>query len=162
MKRVKVFGVFFIMLSSYACLAQRMQVEFYLEDVKQDIQDCDLYIVVSRCGTKVIYNPVMDSTGFQLPNFSGNTLGDIVFQHKGCYYGVGDRDLRISQSMRWVLGFDNRPFQQGYSTYLTDDKTTKAIAYLENHPLEKGEGFVVAVGITNVRRYYRESKDLIR
>lgn len=160
MKRVKALGVI-IMLSSCVCLAQRIQVDFYLEGAKQNIKDCEIYIVVNRNGSKVVYNPVIDSAEFQLPKFNGDTLGDIIFRHKRCYYGVGDRDLRISQSMRWVLGFDKRPFKQKYSASLTDDKTIKAIAYLENHPLERGEGFVVAVGVTNLRRYYRECKGLI-
>ncbi len=139
-----------------------MDIEFILEGEKIDVlnQKIEIYFICGDTNQKITFKPNVLNGRFIMPDLYDNIYGHIVVKVNNDFYGFGYCDLRFNQNMRFVFGIDKTPYNKNYSIDIMN-KNYKAIAYIEYHPLEKGEGTVSVIKILKFHKYLEESKKIL-
>jgi hypothetical protein len=124
--------------------------------------DFEIFFVIIDSAQKIIIKPEITQNTFKIPDFCGNTRGHIVFKHKKTVIGLGVNTFSYTQNMRWEIGFDKKPYDQEYNIGTANIEKAKGIAYIAFHPLEQGDGVVTTISIVDIKRYFKESRELLK
>ncbi len=141
--------------------AQKMTVEFIKDGNAKNIDDdFKVYFLVGDSSYMTITKPKIDGNSFFMPPVQNNEA-IILFEYKGKVYNLGTRNIDFKQNMKWVFGFDKKPYSREYYTEATKNSNVEGVFYLELHPQEKGDGVVTAVTFENTKEFLKYGKFLI-
>jgi hypothetical protein len=138
-----------------------IQVEFHKEGRQIKSEDYQIYFVISTSNGKTLFKPKVINSAFAASNFCGNEKGHILIKYQKHIYGFGYCNIAFNQSMKLVFGLDKKPLNRDYSLSKEEQNHIQGLAYVEFHPLEKGEGTVTVVNIENFNLYLSESKKML-
>lgn len=148
----------------FSCFSQEdsVTISFLKNGRAIDIENkFEIFFVIGNDQQKTTIKPSINKQSFVVPDFCDYPSGHIIFKYKDKFYGLGFNKLKFDQDMKWVIGFDKKPYSKEYHLDSVNDRSTKAIAFLELHPLKKGSGIVTTVSISNLKKYFKESETLV-
>ena len=124
--------------------------------------DFEIFFVIIDSTQKIIIKPEITQNTFKIPDFCGYTRGHIVFKHKKNIIWLGIETFSYTQNMRWEIGFDKKPYNKEFNIATGNFEKTKAIAYIAFDPMEWGDGVVTTISIFDIKRYFKESRELLK
>ena len=163
MKKILYILAFFMCAISLHGQTFTVNVEYTYNGKKIALNDdFEIFFVIIDSTQKIILKPEITKNSFEIQNFYGNTSGHIVFKYKKTIIWLGINTFSYTQNMRWEIGFDKKPYDKEYNIGTGNIEKTKGIAYIAFHPLERGEGVATTISIVDVKRYFKESRELLK
>jgi hypothetical protein len=138
-----------------------MTVEFIRNGKQKKLDDnFKVYFLFGDSTHMVVVKPKINGNQFDMPPLPQNE-GFILFEYRNRVYNLGKRGIKMNQKMKWVFGFDKKPYSREYHQEVVNEKATKGIFYLEFHPQEYGDGVVTTVSFQDTKKFLKNGKLLI-
>lgn len=149
-----------LLFISFFMSAQEITVEFIKNGKAQNIADnFKVYFVSGDSSHLVIIKPRINGNSFIVPPIQ-DTKAMILFEYKGKVYHIGERNVEFKQNMKWVFGFDKKPYSKDYYADSINDESVQGVFYLELHPLN-GDGVVSMLTFESMTEFFEYGKSLI-
>lgn len=148
----------------FVCYGQDkvIEVKFRYEGREVNVDEIELFLVFYSERGKEVIRPEMVGGKFVLPQVCVGKEVYVGVKYKKRYMYTPSFSLS-NQRMTWTIGFDRKPYNEEYYMYDVEKRReTKAVMYWVISPYEEGCGIMAMIMIPNVRRFYRESKRLVR
>ena len=163
MKKILYILAFFMCAISLYGQTFTVNVEYTYNGKKIALNDdFEIFFVIIDSTQKIIIKPEITQNTFKIPDFCGYTRGHIVFKHKKNIIWLGIETFSYTQNMRWEIGFDKKPYNKEFNIATGNFEKTKAIAYIAFDPMEWGDGVVTTISIFDIKRYFKESRELLK
>ena len=163
MKRVIIIIVS-ILIGTQSLIGQSKKIDIQFVKNGKEIalkDDFSIYFVAGNLKQKVIFVPEISDNSFIVPDFGVFEKAHFVFKHKSKFYDIEFSSINYMQNMRWVIGFDKKPFNKEYKIDSIESKDVRGVIYIEYKPLEQGQGVVSVTNIINIKKYFKYGKELV-
>lgn len=147
----------------FVCYGQdkAIKVKFRYEGREVNADEIELFLVFYSERGKEVIRPTMVDGKFAFPQVCLGRKVYIVVRYRKRYMYISE-SFHSTQNMVWKIGFNKKPYDEEY--FLEDlerRRDVRAVMYMI-YESEKACGVVQEMMISNVRRFYRESRRLLR
>jgi hypothetical protein len=160
MLRIKFFLIVFVIIAN-PLSSQEVSVEFIKNGKEQVLRDdFKIYFINGDSSYIEIVKPRIRNNSFRMPPLN-HQEAFILLEHNEDVYSLGKRGVNFEQDMKWIFGFDKKPYSRGYHQDEVNKKDAKGVFYLEIYPLEHGDGVVTRIVFEDLSKYLKYGRSLI-
>jgi hypothetical protein len=163
MKKALILTVFCLLSVKSICVDVKIHISFNKNNQTIILKDnFAIYLFFEDENKKTLIKPTIRNNSFDMPKtiVHDSKSGYIVFLYRRKYYAFKIDNFFFSQNMKWEIKFTTRSTLS--KNYKENVKRIRAESLIVIHPLEYGEGFVSTMLISNFRRYFLTSAELIK
>lgn len=133
-------------------LPSLIDIHFVRDGKEIDANDFEIFIIQQKLNSKIVVKPLITDEGYCFTNDSGLEEGYLYIKYKNLIFTFGEHKINFSQNTKLVLGVDRKRFLKKSENVVHLSEASKAIVYLEKHPLEFGCGVRSSFEIKHYRK----------